>query len=120
VRLSLSDVLSSPFQTLASLSFRGKLLVFACTVVGIELLFRRLAPRSGAYAAWTRFFEGLGSVWTAVILGVVYFLSVSLVAVGMRLFRKDLLDRALRPEPSFWRRHEPNPLGPRAAARHQF
>jgi hypothetical protein len=38
----------------------------------------------------------------------------------MRLFGKDPLDRSLRPEPSFWRPHEPNPLGPSAAARHQF
>lgn len=120
MRLSLPDVLFSPLRTLSSLSLRGKILVFACTVVAIELFFRRFLPRSAAYAAWKRFFEGLGSVWTAVILALVYFLSVSVVAVGMRLFGKDPLDRALLPEPSFWRRHEPNPLGPRAAARHQF
>lgn len=89
-------------------------------MVGVELLLRRFAPRSRAYAAWTHFFESLGSVWTAVILAIVYFVSVSLVALGMRLFGKDPLDRSLRAEPSFWRPHEPNPLGPRAAARHQF
>jgi len=89
-------------------------------VVAIEVCFRRFAPRSPAYKAWTRFFEAVGSVWTAVLLAGVYFVSVSLVAVGMRLFGKDPLDRALLPEPSFWRRHEPNPLGPAAAARHQF
>ena len=38
----------------------------------------------------------------------------------MRLFGKDPLDRSLAPEPSFWRAHEPNPLGPERAARHQF
>ena len=38
----------------------------------------------------------------------------------MRLLGKDPLDRRLKPEPTFWRRHEPNPLGPEAAARHQF
>jgi hypothetical protein len=37
-----------------------------------------------------------------------------------RLFGKDLHDRGLAPEPSFWRAHEPNPLGPERAARHQF
>ena len=32
----------------------------------------------------------------------------------------DPLDRRLAPEPTFWRAHEPNPLGPERAARHQF
>jgi hypothetical protein len=120
VRLSVTDSLSSAFQALAGLPLRGKLLVFACVVVGIELGFRRLAPRSRAYAAWTRGFEAIGAVWTAVLLGVVYFVSVSLVSLGLRLSGKDPLDRTLRPEPSFWRPHEPNPLGAKAAARHQF
>ncbi len=96
------------------------LLAFAVSVVTIELLFRWLAPKSAAYRRWTRFFEALGHVWTSVILAIVYFLSVSLVAAFMKLFLKDPLDRALAPEPSFWRAHEPNPLGAEAAARHQF
>ena len=89
-------------------------------MVGVELLLRRFAPKSRAYAAWQHVFETIGSLWTAVILSIVYFLSVSLVAAGMRLFGKDPLDRSLRAEPTFWRPHEPNPLGPRASARHQF
>jgi hypothetical protein len=89
-------------------------------VVGVELLLRRFAPNSRAYAAWKHFFEAIGNVWTAVLLAVVYFVSVSLVAAGMRLFGKDPLDRSLRAEPTFWRPHDPNPLGARAAARHQF
>jgi hypothetical protein len=55
-----------------------------------------------------------------VILGVIYFVSVSVVGIAMRLMGKDPLDRGLKPEPTFWRTHEPNPLGPRAASRHQF
>ena len=105
---------------LADLPFRWKILAFATTVVLIELAFRRLAPKSRAYAGWTRFFQGLGSVWTAVILAIVYLLSVGPVGLGMRLIGHDPLDRRLRPEPSFWRAHEPNPLGPERAARHQF
>jgi hypothetical protein len=96
------------------------LLIFATSVVVVELLFRRLAPRSAAYRSWTGFFEGIGHLWTAVILAIVYFSSVSLAALSMRLLGKDPLDRRLRPEESFWRPHEPNPLGPDAAARHQF
>jgi len=93
---------------------------FAAVVVAVELAFRRFAPRSRAYARWTAFFQGLGQVWTAVLLGLIYVLSVGPVGLGMRLFRHDPLDRRLTPEPSFWRPHEPNPLGPERAARHQF
>ena len=86
----------------------------------VELLFRRLAPRSEAYRRWTAFFQGLGAVWTAVLLALIYVVSVGAVSLVMKLRAKDPLDRGLRPEPSFWRSHEPNPLGPFAAARHQF
>jgi len=114
--LSLAD----GFDWFAGLGLRFKVLAFATTVVLVELAFRRLAPKSRAYARWTRFFQGVGTVWTAVILSFVYLLSVGPVGLGMRLFGKDPLDRALSPEPSFWRAHEPNPLGPERAARHQF
>ena len=96
------------------------LLIFATTVVLIELAFRRLAPRSAAYKRWTAFFEGIGAVWSAVLLGLIYFFSVSLTSLGMKLAGKDPLDRTLQAAPTFWKPHEPNPLGPRAAARHQF
>jgi hypothetical protein len=62
----------------------------------------------------------VGAVWTAVILSVVYLLSVGPVSLAMRLRGKDPLDRSLAPEPTFWRTHEQNPLGPEAATRHQF
>lgn len=79
----------------------------------------RVAPRSALYGGWKRVVETLGAFWTAVILGVVYFVSVSLVSAFMRLRGEDPLDRALDGG-SAWRPHEPNPLGPLAAARHQF
>lgn len=108
------------FQTAWALPLRYKILAAATLIVAVEVGFRRLAPRSAAYRRWTAFFEGIGHVWTVVLLGIVYFVSVSLVAVFMRLFGQDPLDRSLEPRPSFWRPHEPNPLGPRQAARHQF
>lgn len=106
--------------SLADLPLRWKVLAFATTVVLIELAFRHLAPKSRAYARWTGFFQGIGMVWTAVILAVVYVVSVGPIGLVMRLAGKDPLDRRLAPEPSFWRAHEPNPLGPEKAARHQF
>jgi hypothetical protein len=119
--VSPADVLSRPWEWyLARPAHTRVLLALAVTVLVGELLFRRFAPRSRAYARWTAFFQAVGKVWTAVILSIVYFVSVALVSVFMRLFGKDPLDRSLRKEPSFWRAHEPNPLGPRAASRHQF
>ena len=96
------------------------LLSLATAVFITELVLRRVAPRSRFYAGWTQVFQAIGKFWTAVILSVVYFASVAVVSLFMKLRGKDLLDRTLRPEPSFWRSHEPNPLGPQAAVRHQF
>jgi hypothetical protein len=108
------------WQAFVELPLRWKIMAFAVLVVAIEVGFRRLAPDSRAYELWTGFFQGIGKVWTAVILSIVYFVSVSLVGIGLRIVRKDPLDRSLAQEPSFWRPHDPNPLGAAAAARHQF
>lgn len=96
------------------------LLGLATTVLVVELVFRRMAPHSAAYRKWTSAFQFIGSIWTGVILSIVYFTTVSVIGIAMRLLGKDPLDRTLAPEPSFWRAHDPNPLGPVAAARHQF
>jgi len=99
---------------------RKVLFTVACLVFLTELAFRRFAPRSAAYARWKRGFEAVGKFWTGVILSVVYFVSVAAVSIVMRLLGKDPLDRTLAREATWWRRHDPNPLGPQAAARHQF
>jgi hypothetical protein len=114
--LSPSDVLA----WFAGLPFRYKILAAAAAVVLIELVFRRFFPRSKAYRQWTRFFEAIGVVWTAVILALIYVLSVGPIGLAMRALGRDPLDRRLAPEPSFWRAHEPNPLGAARAVRHQF
>jgi hypothetical protein len=104
----------------ATLPWRGKVLVLAAIVVLAELAFRRFAPRSRAYARWTNFFQAVGSVWTAALLGVAYALSVIPTGLALRFFGHDPLDRQLTLEPTFWRSHDANPLSPRIAARHQF
>jgi hypothetical protein len=101
-------------------TYKQVLLVLATTLFVVELVLRRFARGSRLYARWTAGIEALGAFWSAIILSIVYFVSVAAISVFMRLFGKDLLDRRLDPEPSFWRSHEPNPLGPLAAARHQF
>ena len=111
--------LEDAFIWFTGLSLRFKLLAFASLVVLVELVLRRY-PKSKAYRRWTAFFQGIGSVWTAVILSIVYLLSVGPIGILSRMFAKDPLDRGLAAEPTFWRVHEPNPLGPERAARHQF
>jgi hypothetical protein len=119
--LSLADVFDAVARWFAARPPHTKVLLgLASTLFVAELLFRRIAPGSRAYAAWTRFFQGIGKVWTAVLLAVIYLLSVGPVSLAFRLLGKDPLDRRLVPEPSFWRGHEANPLGAEAAARHQF
>jgi hypothetical protein len=96
------------------------LLGLATTVMVVELLLRRFARGTRLYARWTRAFEAVGHFWTAIILSMVYFVSVAMVSLGVRLMGKDPLDRGLEREETYWRPHDPNPLGPQAAARHQF
>ena len=116
-----SEALGRFGHRLAALPTHTKiLLTLATTVMVVELILRRVAPESRFYAGWKRVFEAVGSFWTAIILSVVYFLSVSVVSGVMKAFGKDPLDRQLLGEPSFWRIHEKNPLGPKAAVRHQF
>ncbi len=96
------------------------LLTFATAVFLIELLLRNVAAGTPLYKKWTAFFEGIGVFWTAIILSFVYVLSVGPIGLFMRLAGRDLLDRGMAKEPTFWRAYEPNPLGPAAAVRHQF
>jgi len=115
-----SSLMQDPWAWLVARPLHHKLLIAAGVVVLVELVFKRVAPKSAAYAAWTRFFEGIGKVWTGILLAIIYFLSVSLVSIAMRLVGHDPLDRTLATEPSFWRDHDPGPLDPRAAVRHLF
>jgi hypothetical protein len=96
------------------------LLSVALSMMLVELALRRFAPQSAAYARWTSVLKAIGAFWTAIILSIIYFLSVSAASLFLKLKGQDPLDRSLAPEASFWRSHEPNPLGPTAAARHQF
>ena len=118
---SVADAVTRLGHWLGGLPLHTRILLgLATTVFLTELVLRRVAPRSRFYAGWTKAFQAVGKVWTAVILSFVYFVSVAVVSVFMKLRGQDLLDRGLQPEPTFWRPHEPNPLGPHAAARHQF
>jgi hypothetical protein len=95
-------------------------LSLALLAMFVAIAFRVFAPKSKAYKRWTHGLEAVGDFWTMILLSVVYFVTVALANLGFRLSGRDPLDRSLRAEASFWRLHEPNPLGPEKAARHQF
>ena len=119
--MNVVDLLNPLGHWLAGLPTHTKvLLTFATGVLLIELAFRRFAPRSRAYSRWTKGIEAVGAVWTAILLSIVYLVSVGPVSLFMKLKGTDLLDRSKGNDPTFWKRHDPNPLGPLAAARHQF
>ena len=108
-------------QKMAAWPMHRKVLLTVAVVVFLtELAFRRFAPRSRAYARWKRGFEAVGKFWTGIILSVVYFVSVAAVSAVIKLLGRDPLDRKLDRQPTWWQPHDPNPLGPHAAARHQF
>lgn len=114
-----SDLIGRLAHWMATRPLHTKLLFgLALAVFLTELGLRRFAPRSRFYAKWTHGFEAIGSVWTAIILSLVYLLSVGPVSLVMRLLGRDLLDKRLQGWASTWRVHEPNPM--ESAARHQF
>jgi hypothetical protein len=121
---ALVNVLDLPARILAWLAglpiHTKVLLSLATTLMVVELILRRFARGSVLYARWTKGLEAIGHFWTTILLSVVYFVSVAVVGVVMRVLGKDPLDRRLDHEATYWRPHDPNPLGPQAAARHQF
>jgi hypothetical protein len=62
------------------------LLGLATTVFLIELALRRFARGTRFYAVWTAAFEAIGAFWSAIILSVVYFVSVALVSLLSKAF----------------------------------
>jgi hypothetical protein len=119
--VTVHDVLARMAHWFAGLpTYKQVLLAVATTMFVVELILRRFAAGTPLYKKWTALFEGIGAFWSAIILSLVYFVSVAGIWVFVKLLGKDLLDRRLTKEPSFWRVHEPNPLGPMAASRHQF
>ena len=61
------------------------------------------------WAGWKGFAHVLGVVNRFLLLSIFYFVFVNLVHLGLLLFRVDLLDRRMRPAPSYWRARAPGP-----------
>jgi saxitoxin biosynthesis operon SxtJ-like protein len=74
----------------------------------------RLGP---VQRAWLRLAAGLSKITTPVFMGVVYFVVLAPIGLGMRLFRRNPLERP--PGTSFWVRREAGTES-RADMQHQF
>ena len=59
------------------------------------------------WRGWKKFAHGLGIVNTKILLTLTYFLILSVISVIGRLFGADLLDRRMKPKPSYWHKREP-------------
>jgi Kef-type K+ transport system membrane component KefB len=68
-------------------------------------LWALLAPASlgPVYRGWMRFGLLMSRVTTPLVLGIVFFLVVTPVALGMRLFRRDPMARGLDPDATTYR-----------------
>jgi hypothetical protein len=68
------------------------------------------------WAGWKRFGFILGTINRYVLLTVFYWVIVNLSNVVLRLLRIDLLDRRMRPQPSYWHLRQQVP----STYQHQF
>jgi hypothetical protein len=69
------------------------------------------------YGAWMRFAHVLGIVNRFILMTVFYWVIIDITNLVLRLFRIDLLNRRLRPQPSYWNSRPPGSGG---TYRHQF
>ena len=106
---------------LAALPMHTKVLLCVATVVFVtELLLRRYARGPASTRKWSGVFLAIGHFWTSILLGLVLLRVGEPDCLGDEALGQDPLDRKLLAERTSWRPHEANPLGPEAAARHQF
>jgi apolipoprotein N-acyltransferase len=65
------------------------------------------------YIAWMRFAHMLGWVNTRIILCIIFYLLFTPISIGIKILRKDLLDRKLdKRSDSYWKKKEITPLEP--------
>jgi hypothetical protein len=58
------------------------------------------------WTGWKKFAHVLGIVNTKILLTITYFIVIALAAILTRLLGKDLLDRRMKPKPSYWHERE--------------
>ena len=60
------------------------------------------------HRGWMRFVHILGTVNRYVLLTLFYFLIIDIANLVLRLLRIDLLDRRIRPRPTYWHPKPPH------------
>lgn len=59
------------------------------------------------WRGWKKFAHVLGIVNTRILLTISYFVILAFAAVITKVMGKDLIDRRMKPAPSFYHPHEP-------------
>jgi hypothetical protein len=62
------------------------------------------------YHVWMGLAAVLSYVMTRVILGLLFYTLFSVIGIGARILRRDLLDERLGDEPSYWRPRHSRPV----------
>jgi apolipoprotein N-acyltransferase len=110
--------MSAAFAVIALIIFlKNRHSPVSVSAISASFLFIALiAPGSlkWVYIAWMRFAFILGWINTRIILCILFYLFFTPVSIGIKILRKDLLDRRIRKKSdSYWRRKEKalfNPL----------
>lgn len=58
------------------------------------------------WRGWKKFAHGLGIVNTKILLTITYMVIIAIAAILARLVGADLLDRRMKPKPSYWHDRE--------------
>jgi hypothetical protein len=100
--------------------FYKVILTMATTSFVVEMTLRAWGRSTAAYARWHRMMEAVGQFWTAIILGVVYFVAVQLTSHLMKLFGAKKRRAPRTSGGTFWLRPSPTPPDAPSAARRLF
>ena len=81
----------------------GPMVLIGFSAAMLLIAIWRVNRLQGLYQRWMIVVKGIGTVVSAVILGLVFYLVFTPVGLFLRLLRKDLLNRKIEPEKeSYW------------------
>lgn len=59
------------------------------------------------WRGWKKFAHVLGIVNTKILLTIAYFIVMGIVSIITKIFGRDLIDRRMKPQPTFYHTREP-------------
>ncbi|MCB1733548.1 MAG: hypothetical protein H6981_03775 [Gammaproteobacteria bacterium] len=69
---------------------------------------------------WMRFGELLGMIVSPIVLGVIYFILIAPIGIGMRLFGRDPMNRTMEPNAQTYWEYREEPTLPADSFNNQF